>query len=121
VYAGIRKVAKPDLALIVSDEPAAAAAVFTTNRVQAAPVVVAKAHLAKTKGKASAILVNAGNANCSTRTGDAVAVESCSSAALALGVDAAQILPASTGVIGVELNPRLITGSMNTLASRLSP
>ncbi len=121
VYAGIRKVAKPDLALIVSDELASAASVFTTNRVQAAPVVLARKHLAASKGRASAILVNAGNANCATRTGDAVALASCVAAALALGVKKEEVLPSSTGVIGVELNTRLITGSMNTLVAGLSP
>ncbi|MEO8026196.1 MAG: bifunctional ornithine acetyltransferase/N-acetylglutamate synthase, partial [Bryobacteraceae bacterium] len=101
VYAGIRKVAKPDLALIVSTEPASAAAVFTTNRVQAAPVTLARKHLAANKGHATAILVNAGNANCATRTGAAVALESCKAAARALGLKPADVLPASTGVIGV--------------------
>jgi len=119
VYAGIRKAAKPDLALIVSDDLASAASVFTTNRVQAAPVLLARKHLAATRGRASAILINAGNANCATRTGDAVALASTKSAALALGIKAQEVLPASTGVIGVELNPRLITGSMNTLVAGL--
>jgi glutamate N-acetyltransferase/amino-acid N-acetyltransferase len=119
VYAGIRKAAKPDLALIASEDVASAASVFTTNRVQAAPVLLARKHLAATKGRAAAILVNAGNANCATRTGDAVALATSRSAALALGVRTEEILPASTGVIGVELNPRLITGSMNTLVAGL--
>ena len=73
-YAGIRKIAKHDVALIVSDTPAVAAAVFTRNRVVAAPVVLAQRHLRAGRGKLSAILVNAGNANCATRTGDQVAL-----------------------------------------------
>ena len=73
IYCGLRKVQKDDLALIVSDTPAVAAAVFTQNRVVAAPVVLARKNLAASRGKASAILVNAGNANCATRTGDQVA------------------------------------------------
>ncbi len=60
VYAGLRKVKKDDLALIVSDTPAVAAAVFTQNRVVAAPVVLARKNLAASRGKACAILVNAG-------------------------------------------------------------
>ena len=85
VYAGIRKVAKDDLALIVSDTPAVAAAVFTQNRVVAAPVVLARKNLAASRGKASAILVNAGNANCATRTGDQVALATVRATAKALG------------------------------------
>ncbi len=59
LYAGIRKAAKPDLALIVSDTPASAAAVFTTNRVQAAPVKLSRENLAQSGGVARAVLVNA--------------------------------------------------------------
>src|ERR1035438_10415194 len=73
-YAGIRQVKKDDLALIVSGLPAAAAAVFTQNRVQAAPVELCRRHLRLSHGLAGAILVNAGNANCATRTGHAVAL-----------------------------------------------
>ena len=61
VYAGIRKLAKPDLALILSDTEAAAAGVFTTNLVQAAPVRLTRRNLAVTGGRARAVLVNAGN------------------------------------------------------------
>ena len=69
-FAGIRKVIKIDLALIVSDTPAAAAAVFTQNRVVAAPVELSRANLKKPRaeGRVRAILVNAGNANCATRS-----------------------------------------------------
>src|SRR5580704_17435502 len=99
-YAGIRKVAKNDLALIVSDRPAVATAVFTQNRAAAAPVHLAKRHLELSGGKMRAILVNAGNANCATRTGDRVALATVRAAAKAIGVKAEQVLPASTGVIG---------------------
>jgi glutamate N-acetyltransferase/amino-acid N-acetyltransferase len=120
-YAGIRKVEKDDLALIVSDSPAEAAAVFTTNRVQAAPVRLCKKHLRASGGKVRAILINAGNANCATRTGDAVAAETSRAAAAILGCKAEQVLPASTGVIGVELDPTKITAALPKLAKRLSP
>ena len=66
-YAGIRKDSREDLGLIVSDQPASAAAVFTTNRVQAAPVRIARQHLRASRGRVSAIIVNAGNANCATQ------------------------------------------------------
>ncbi|MEP7361814.1 MAG: bifunctional glutamate N-acetyltransferase/amino-acid acetyltransferase ArgJ [Acidobacteriota bacterium] len=119
-YAKIRKIAKDDLALIVSDTPASAAAVFTTNQVVAAPVLLARKNLTASKGKLSAYLINAGNANCATQTGMAVAIETAAAAASALGVPANQILPASTGVIGVELKGSLITKALPKLAKQLS-
>lgn len=120
-YAGIRKVKKDDLALIVCDTPAAASAVFTKNLVQAAPVRLCRAHLRASGGRARAILVNAGNANCATRTGDHVALATCRSAARLLKASAEQILPASTGVIGVELDPKRITEALPGLVKQLAP
>jgi glutamate N-acetyltransferase/amino-acid N-acetyltransferase len=120
-YAGIRKVEKDDLALIVSGLPASAAAVFTQNRVQAAPVRLCRRHLQRSGGLAGAILVNAGNANCATRTGDAVALATAKAAARLLKLPPAQVLPASTGVIGVELDPARITGALPELAAGLHP
>jgi len=119
-YAGIRAVAKDDLALIVSALPANAAAVFTQNRVQAAPVRLARQNLKASRGQAGAILINAGNANCATRTGDRVALASCRTAAKLLRLKPNQVLPASTGVIGVELDAQLITGALPALASSLT-
>jgi len=121
VYAGIRKERKDDLALIVSDTTASAAAMFTTNRVQAAPVRLGRKHLEKSGGKARAVLVNAGNANCATRTGDKVALECCRALAKQLGVAVREVLPSSTGIIGVELPPRLITGKLPELVKGLAP
>jgi glutamate N-acetyltransferase/amino-acid N-acetyltransferase len=118
-YAGIRKVVKDDLTIIVSDQPASAAAVFTQNRVQAAPVTLARKHLASSKGMVRAILINAGNANCATRTGDKVAAATCSALAAMLKVPVSQVIPASTGVIGVELDPKLIIGSLPELLEKL--
>jgi glutamate N-acetyltransferase / amino-acid N-acetyltransferase len=119
-YAGIRAVAKDDLALIVSALPANAAAVFTQNRVQASPVRLARQNLKTSRGKAGAILINAGNANCATRTGDRVAQATCRAAAKLLRLKPAEILPASTGVIGVELDPKLITDALPSLAASLA-
>ena len=120
LYAGIRKAQKPDLALIVSDIDASAAAVFTTNRVQAAPVKLDRKNLNDTGGRARAILVNAGNANCATRTGDQVALATSRAAARLLNVPTAQVLPSSTGVIGVELDPALIINALPDLIAGLS-
>ena len=118
-YAGIRKIAKDDVALIVSDVPAAAAAVFTRNRVVAAPVELSRQNLRASGGRASAILVNAGNANCATRTGARVALETVRAAARTLGVKPEQVLPASTGVIGVEMDGSLIVQALPGLAAAL--
>ncbi len=120
LYAGIRKAARNDLALIVSDSPATAAAVFTQNRVQASPVRLSRKHLTSSGGLVSAVMVNAGNANCATRSGDRVALECCRAAAKTLKVKVDRILPASTGVIGVELDAALIVNALPALAGQLS-
>jgi len=120
VYAGIRKVPKLDLGLIVSTMPAAAAAVFTRNRVQAAPVLVSKRHLEASGATARAILVNAGNANCATRTGEEVANRCCRELAARLQIAADQVLPASTGVIGMELDSGLIVRALPELVEGLN-
>jgi glutamate N-acetyltransferase/amino-acid N-acetyltransferase len=121
LYAGIRKAQKDDLSLIVSDVPAAAAGVFTQNKAMAAPVILSKENLAASGGVARAILTNAGNANCATRTGMKVAVATTKALAKALKIPANQVLPASTGVIGVELDGSKITSNVAALAAGLSP
>jgi len=120
-YAGIRKVAKDDLALIVSDTPASAAAVFTKNLVAAAPVELARRNLQSSRGRVRAWLVNAGNANCATRTGERVALECVRVTAKTLGTEEQEVLPASTGVIGVEMNGRLVVDAMPELVAALRP
>ena len=119
-YAGIRAQPRDDIALIVSGVPAAAAAVFTQNRVQAAPVKLCRQHLRASRGQVGAILVNAGNANCATRTGDRVALSSCRAVAKLLKLPPAQVLPASTGVIGVELDFALIGKALPHLVAGLA-
>lgn len=119
-YAGIRKENREDLGLIVSTTPASAAAVFTQNRVQAAPVKIARQHLRASRGRVSAVLINAGNANCATRNGDEVALTCCREAAKLLKVPVAQVVPASTGVIGVDLDPTLITKAMPRMLEDLT-
>ncbi len=119
-YAGIRQIEKDDLGLIVSGLPANAAAMFTQNRVQAAPVRLCRRHLKLSKGAVGAVLVNAGNANCATRTGDAVALATCKAAARLLRLPVVQVLPASTGVIGVDLDRDKILDALPRLISGLS-
>jgi glutamate N-acetyltransferase/amino-acid N-acetyltransferase len=76
--------------------------------------------MAASRGQVGAILVNAGNANCATRTGDAVALASCKALAKQLRLPVHEVLPASTGVIGVELDPKKITDALPQLISQLS-
>jgi glutamate N-acetyltransferase/amino-acid N-acetyltransferase len=118
-YAAIRKVAKDDVALIVSDSPAAAAGVFTQNRAAAAPVPISRRNLRVSKGRVRAVIINAGNANCATRTGERVANQCVSAVASAVGCKKEQVLPASTGVIGVELDARLIVDVVPKLVAEL--
>ena len=120
-YAGIRKTSQEDLALIVSDHAAATAAVFTSNRVKAAPLLVSAEHLAASKGRSRAIVANAGNANCATPAGSAVARATAKAVAGALGIREQEVLLASTGVIGVPLDAGLIVNALPQLYSVLSP
>jgi glutamate N-acetyltransferase / amino-acid N-acetyltransferase len=104
ISAGIKATKAPDLALVVSDTPAAAAAVFTTNRAQAAPVLVSREHLEFSGGVARAIVVNSGCANaCTGPAGLQDAREMSAATARAVGCPPEQVLVASTGVIGVAL------------------
>ena len=121
LYAGIRKDKRDDLGLIVSDTPAAVAAVFTANQVQAAPVKLARKNLEQAKGRTRAIPVNAGNANCATRTGSRVALDTTRAVAKVLKIRSQEVLPASTGVIGVELDAGLITKAVPALVKGLAP
>jgi glutamate N-acetyltransferase / amino-acid N-acetyltransferase len=120
-YAGIRKKSKDDVGLIVSERTASAAAVFTQNRVQAAPVRLARRHLKISRGTAQAIVVNAGNANCATRTGDQVALATCRAAADELGCRVEHVIPASTGVIGVEMDGEKLIRTLPRLVKNLAP
>ncbi len=104
VRAGI-KAQGLDLALLVSDHPATAAAVFTTNRAQAAPVVVSRDHLGRSAGIARAIVVNSGCANaCTGEGGVQLAREMAEETARLVGCPTEQVLAASTGVIGIALD-----------------
>ena len=89
-HCGLKK-SRLDLALIISEAPANAAAIFTTNRVQAAPVRVCKAHLKESRGKVRAVIVNSGNANCCTGPeGLAASRSTAAKVARALGCRAAR-------------------------------
>jgi glutamate N-acetyltransferase/amino-acid N-acetyltransferase len=92
---------------------------FTKNRVVAAPVEIARRNLRSTRGRMRGWLINAGNANCATRTGEQVALACTCAAAKALGCAQQEILPASTGVIGVELDPARVLAALPGLAASL--
>jgi len=101
---GIKASGRPDLALLVADRPASAAALFTVNRAVAAPVLVSRAQLHAGGGLVRAIITNSGCANaCTGPQGDADAREMVARTAEALGCAVDQVLVASTGVIGVQL------------------
>ena len=98
-----------------------AGAVFTQNRVVAGPVEVARKNVKAARGRMRGILVNAGNANCATKTSVQVAMETSRAAARLIGAKAEEVLPASTGVIGVELDAKLILEALPKLVEGLSP
>src|ERR1041385_9111891 len=98
-YAGIKSTPVPDVGLLVCDTLATAAAVFTTNKVFAAPVKVGREHIAS--GKLRGVVVNAGNANaCTGKQGEKDARRMCALAAMRVGAEATNFLPSSTGIIG---------------------
>ena len=120
VHCGIRKnQMKKDLALIVSDAPAAAAGVYTTNLVKGAPIAVTKAHIAD--GTARAIVCNSGNANTCNADGVEIAEGMCTLVEKYAGVKAEDVIVASTGVIGQPLSLEPIEAGMPALAGALSP
>ena len=108
-----------DMALLVADHACPAAAVFTTNRAQAAPVLVSRAHLAS--GRARAVVVNAGCANAGTgERGLADARATAAAVAEAVGCEPAEVVVASTGVIGLPLPMDKVRAGVRTLAAGLS-
>jgi glutamate N-acetyltransferase/amino-acid N-acetyltransferase len=119
VYSGVKADDALDLGLVVADEPAVASAVFTRNRVRAAPVVVSERRLKS--GLCQAILVNSGNANaCTGKQGQQAALALTRVAAAALRVPIALVVPASTGVIGVPLAQDDIERAIPSLVADLS-
>ena len=119
IHVGVKthNVQKKDVALIVSDVMCAAAGVFTTNVVKAAPVLVSRAHLAD--GKAKAIVCNSGNANACAPQGEENAERMCDAAAKAIGCASGDVLVASTGVIGQTLKVDVIEDGVPKLYALL--
>ena len=118
--AGIKASGKPDVALAICPGGATAAALFTRNQVVAAPVTVGRRHLAATSGKVSALVVNAGNANCAT--GEA-GLDACRKSCIAVGDQFGcvfdEVFPSSTGIIGVPFPTEKLLTAIPSAAAAL--
>ncbi len=120
VTAGLKK-GGPDLALIFSSLPANGSAVFTLNQVLAAPVIVSRRHLRRSRGKVRAIILNSGCANaCTGEKGIRDAIQSAQRLALRLQVNPYHVLVASTGVIGQPLHMRRLLKGISLAVPVLS-
>ena len=120
IHCGIRKNhSKKDLALIYSEVPANAAAVYTTNLVKGAPLLVTKTHISD--GKARAVICNSGNANTCNADGIEIAEAMSALVAKQLSIPASDVVVASTGVIGQPLKLDPIAAGLPALAEGLNP
>jgi len=120
VHCGIRKNrTKKDLSLIFSEVPAAAAAVYTTNLVKGAPLIVTKEHIKN--GQAQAMICNSGNANTCNENGIEIAEAMCAALGQTLGIAPQDVIVASTGVIGQPLPLGPIVAGIGPLVKGLSP
>ena len=117
---GVKESGDRDLSLVAtaSGEAVTAAAVFTANKMTAAPVVTSRAHLDATGGRAAAVVLNSGNANAATGTpGRIHAEQMCQAVASELGCAAEEVLVCSTGLIGIPLPIEAILGGTPALAA----
>jgi glutamate N-acetyltransferase/amino-acid N-acetyltransferase len=120
--AGIKVSGRLDLALVEACLGTTAAALFTKNRVVAAPVEIGRDHLAKMRGRMRAVIVNSGNANCATGKPGLQACERiCRETAGALGLKPEEVFPSSTGIIGVLLPVKKIAAKVPELAAGCEP
>lgn len=122
VHCGIKATSsKLDLAVLAADRAVSAAALFTVNLAQAAPVLVSKDHLARAKGRVRAVVVNSGCANaCTGENGMANARRMAADVAAALGCSPDEVLVASTGVIGVGLPIDKVSAGIKTAATQMA-
>ncbi len=119
ISAGIRYQGRDDLALVVADGPCAVAGVFTSNRAQAAPVILSRQHVAGGTGRA--VVVNAGCANCGTGAGGLEDARAMAAAAgRALDCPPEQVVVCSTGTIGPRLPMDRVLPAIAGAAGRLS-
>ncbi len=121
VKAGLKRSGKLDFAVAVADQPASAAAMFTANRIQAAPITVGRRHLARSRGHIRVLAVNAGNANCATGQIGIEACETvCAAAAKEFGVEGHEVFPSSTGIIGVPLPADKLVAALPQISASLA-
>lgn len=121
VAAGIKVSGRPDLALAEAANGATAAALFTQNRVVAAPVEIGRRALVSSGGRVRAVVINSGNANCATGGRGLLACKQvCREAGSLLGVPPAEIFPSSTGIIGVQLPAQKIRAALPKLIAARS-
>jgi len=121
VKAGIKPSGKPDFAVAVADKPASAAALFTSNRVKAAPLTVGAQHLTRSGGQVRVVAVNAGNANCATgEAGIAACRAVCAAAAKTFGSAEHEVFPSSTGIIGVPLPAEKLVAALPEIERTLA-
>ncbi len=116
VRAGIKASGNPDVAIAIATSTATGAAMYTSNRVVAAPVIVGRRHLTSTGGRVGAVLVNAGNANCATgQPGIDGCISTCVAAAQTFGCIFDEVVPSSTGIIGVPFPAEKVVAAMPAL------
>jgi glutamate N-acetyltransferase/amino-acid N-acetyltransferase len=116
VRAGIKASGNLDVAAAVAQGGAVGAAMYTSNRVVAAPVTVGRRHLLATGGRVGAVLVNSGNANCATgMPGLDGCVATCVAAAESFGCIFDEVIPSSTGIIGVPFPAEKVVAAMPAL------
>jgi glutamate N-acetyltransferase / amino-acid N-acetyltransferase len=114
--AGIKASGNPDVAVAVATAGSVGAAVYTSNRMVAAPVIVGRRHLLATGGRVGAVIVNAGNANCATgAAGLDGCVATCVAAAETFGCIFDEVVPSSTGIIGVPFPAEKVVAAMPAL------
>jgi glutamate N-acetyltransferase/amino-acid N-acetyltransferase len=116
VRARIKASGRADLSAIIAPQTAAAAALYTTNKIQAAPLLIDRRHLAANGGRVHTVLINAGNANCATgEAGITAAEQCCDAAAEAFGCAPEAVFPSSTGIIGVPLPVEKVRAALPVL------
>ncbi len=122
ITAGIKTSGRPDLALVCACQGTTAAAVFTRNRVVAAPVAIGRKHLSRGRGRIRAVIVNSGNANCATgEIGRRGCIAVCQAVGRHLNIKTTQVFPSSTGIIGVPLPTEKILRALPELRRKCSP
>src|ERR1700748_842462 len=116
VRAGIKASGRADLSAIVAPQTATAAALYTTNKIQAAPLILDRRNLIANSGRIHTVLINAGNANCATgEAGITAAEQCCAAAAEVFGCAPHAVFPSSTGIIGVPLPVEKVRAALPAL------